>query len=83
MSIRVIIAAVGCIGAVFAPPWVTLACIVLLSLRYRAWEVIVLGLAADLMWLPGGPSLSLFPLFTVLALILVWGLEPLRLQFLE
>ena len=83
MSIRIIIAAVGFVGAVFAPPWVTLACIILLSLRYRAWEVIILGLATDLMWLPGGPSLHLFPLFTLLSLILVWGLEPLRLQFLE
>ena len=83
MSIRIIIAAIGFLGAVFAPPWVALSCIVLLSLRYRAWEVIVLGLTVDFMWLPGGPSTHLFPIFTIVALIIVWGLEPLRLQFLE
>lgn len=83
MSLRIAIAAVGFLGAVFAPPWVTLACIILLSLRYRAWEVIMLGLVTDLFWLPGGPSAHMFPLFTIIALIIVWGLEPLRLQFLE
>ena len=83
MSVRILIAIAGFIGAIFAPPWVVLACIVMLSLRYRAWEVVILGLVTDFMWLTAGPSIHTLPLFTILALIIVWGLEPLRLQFLE
>ena len=54
---------------------------VLLAVRYRAPEVLALGLIMDLLWLPD-TVLSTAPLFTLGALLLVWGLEPLRNEFL-
>ena len=76
-SIRVVLGAVGFLGALFASPFLPLIAMILLTLRFRAWEVLLLGLVMDFLWLPG---LFLYPvpLFTVGALILLWGLEPLR-----
>lgn len=68
-------------SAFFAPPWVPLALIVLVSLRFRAWEVPFIGLLMDLLWLPQ-VSLQHPPLYTILSLIVVWALEPLRREFL-
>lgn len=80
---RIALTLIGLIGVFFLPPWVPLICIILLSLRYRAWEVAVLGALTDLIWLPGGSSIHLVPFFTIISLIIVWGLEPLRVQFLR
>jgi hypothetical protein len=52
----------------------------ILAVRFRAWEVLAVGALVDLLWLPAG--LTPLPLFTLAALILVWGLEPLRNEFL-
>ncbi len=79
---RPTLAAIGFIGALMLPPWVPIVCIVLLAVRYRAWEAILLGALIDLTWLPAGVSLHAFPFFTIAAIIIVWGLEPLRAQFL-
>jgi hypothetical protein len=74
----------GIAGALFAPAWVPLLCMGLLAFRYRAPEVLALGLIMDFLWL--APStfgiLSALPLFTLAGLVLVWGLEPLRSEFL-
>lgn len=78
---RTLLAVFGFLGAVFAPPWVPLVAMVLLAIGFRAWEVPVLGVVMDLLWLPGSFFLPL-PLFTIAALIIVWGLEPLRNEFL-
>jgi hypothetical protein len=78
---RIAIALFGFIAAFTLPPWVPIACIILLALRYRAWEAILIGALIDLVWLPAGTAHAL-PLFTILALIIVWGFEPLRAQFL-
>ncbi|MEK7107049.1 MAG: hypothetical protein AAB899_02580 [Patescibacteria group bacterium] len=72
---------VGSFGAIFAPPWVTILCMGLLAFRYPAWEVLFIGLLTDFLWMPPGLSHPL-PIFTISALILVWGLEPLRKEFL-
>lgn len=69
------------LSAVFALPWITFLALVLLALRFRAWEVPVIGLAMDFLWLPGSFMLPL-PLFTLAALVIVWGLEPLRSELL-
>ena len=80
--IRFAIAFVGLISAIAGIPLITFVCAFLLSVRYRAWEVIILGALLDLVWLPATYSWHALPLYTATALVLVWGLEPLRAQFL-
>lgn len=80
-SIRTSIALLGLLGALFAPWWVPLICMVVLSVCYPAWEVLVIALVMDLVWLPGtGFEL---PLFLIGGIALVWMCEPLRRQFLQ
>jgi hypothetical protein len=73
------VAALGFFSAVALSPLLTGLCMATLSLRYRSVEVLLLGLLVDFLWLPDG---SAFPLFTLLGIALVWGLEPLRREFL-
>lgn len=77
-ALRIVVAAIGFLGAIFAPWWVPATCIVLLSIRFRAWEAVLLGLLMDLLWLPAGG----LPLFTAFAIVVVWIFEPLRSEFL-
>lgn len=80
ISLRTGVALTGAVGALFAPWWVPVICMVFLAFRYPAWEVPALGLLIDLMWLPGeGFSV---PLFTIGAIAIVWLFAPLRSQFL-
>lgn len=79
---RIALIAAAVVGAIFFPPWVPLVFMGLLALRYRAWEVIVLGMLVDFLWLPSGTLFETLPLFTIAGLILAWGLEPLRSEFL-
>ncbi|MBL8158557.1 hypothetical protein JNK62_03420 [bacterium] len=72
-------------SAVFAPWWVPLIAAVILSLRFRAWEVILAGMFMDLYWMPAYVSFASFdsiPFATVVAAVLVFGLEPIRKQLL-
>jgi len=78
---RTTLAICGVFAAIFAPPWVTIICMGLLAFRYPAWEVVFIGLLTDFLWMPPGLFPPL-PIFTVTGLILVWGLEPLRKEFL-
>ena len=80
-SIRIALGVACVTAAFFAPPWITLLVMVILALRYSAWEVLFLGLLVDILWLPG-LSLGVLPLFTIAGAALVWGLEPLRREFL-
>ncbi len=79
---RCILALLGFLSAIFFPPYVPLAVMGLLALRFRAWEVLLIGLCIDFVWLPAGLSLHPLPLFTIGAFILVWALEPIRKEFL-
>jgi hypothetical protein len=81
-AVRVIVAVVGFLSALFAPWWVPAICIVLLSLRFRAWEAIALGVFMDLLWFSTETSFHGLPLFTIGSIIIVWALEPLRIEFL-
>ena len=78
---RHLLAVAGVLGAIFAPPWVTIICMGLLAARYPAWEVLFIGMLIDFLWMPPGFFHPL-PIFTIAGLILVWGLEPLRKEFL-
>lgn len=82
-SIRPILAVLGFFSAIFISPWLTIACMVALSIRYRALEVLVLGLMVDFLWLPYDTVIYSLPLTTIFSIILVWGLEPLRLEFMN
>lgn len=81
-ALRIIVAVIGFLGAIFWTWWIPAMCIVLLSLRWRAWEAIALGLFMDLLWLPPGAGFHELPLFTISAIVVVWALEPLRTEFL-
>lgn len=78
---RLFLAGVGILGALAAPPWVPLICMLLLTFRYPAWEALFIGFLMDILWLPSD-FFHAIPLFTIAALILVWGLEPLRKELL-
>ena len=81
-KLRAALFVLGILGAIFAPPWVPLIVMGLLALRFRAPEVLAIGVFVDFMWLPFGSSTVAIPLFTLAAIVLVWSLEPLRSQFL-
>jgi hypothetical protein len=77
-SVRILLSLLGVFGAIFGPAWLPVVPMVLLSIRFRAWEVIALGLFVDLLWLPG----LHFPIFLALSIALVWAFEPLRKELL-
>ena len=79
--LRFFLAALGFLGAIFFPPWIPGLSIIALSLRFRAWEVPLIGLVIDLLWRPLH-GIEVLPLFTIGAIVIVWGLEPLRKEFL-
>jgi len=81
-NVRIALVAIGVVGAVFAPPYVPLVVMGILALCYRAPEVLAIGVLVDFLWLPVGDLFVALPLFTIAALVLVWGLEPLRSEFL-
>ena len=80
-KIRFVVGAVGIAGAFFLPWWVPLVCMAALALRYPAWEVLVIGLVMDMLWLPGN-GFEL-PVFLIAGIVLVWICAPLRNQFLR
>lgn len=82
-KVRPILAVVGFLGAVVAPPWVPLIAMLLLALRFAAWEIVAIGFFVDLIWFPlSAGGLASLPIFTLIGIVLVWGLEPLRSEFL-
>jgi hypothetical protein len=77
-KIRIALFLGGLAGGLFMSPYVPAIAILALSLLFRAWEAILLGLLMDLMWLPPGHP----PFFTVGAIAVVWLMEPIRKEFL-
>jgi hypothetical protein len=77
-SIRIFLSCFGIYAALYGPPWLIVVPMLLLSLRFRAWEVIALGLLADFLWLPG----IHLPLFLIAGIAIVWAFEPLRKELL-
>ncbi len=80
MSVRIVLA-VAMFASALAAWWVGALFAIALSLRFRAWEVVLFGLFLDILWLPRDIFYGI-PIATCLSIILVWGLEPLRRQFL-
>lgn len=80
-KIRFLVALTGLTSAFFAPWWVPLVCMIVLAVRYPAWEVLFIGLLMDFLWLRGeGFEL---PMFLLASIVLVWICAPLRNQFLR
>jgi len=80
--LRIVLAAFAFLATVLGLPWAVLISMVLLALRFRAWEVLIIGVVMDFLWLPSESLIWPLPLFTIGALLLVWGLEPLRNEML-
>jgi hypothetical protein len=76
---RYALAFFGFVAVFFSAWWMSVICMIVLSLRYRAWEVPVMGLCMDLLWMHGVIAL---PVFTLGALVIVWITEPIRSQLL-
>lgn len=80
MSFRLLLTAAMFLGALFAW-WIGALCALALSVRYRAWEVVLFGAFLDTLWLPSD-AFSGIPIATCTSLFVVWALEPLRRQFM-
>ncbi|MDR3571384.1 MAG: hypothetical protein P4L81_04270 [Candidatus Pacebacteria bacterium] len=82
-ALRIAVAVIGFIAAIFWTWYIPLICILALSLRFRAWEAIALGVFMDLLWLAPGAGFHGLPLFTIFAVLVVWAFEPLRKELLS
>ncbi len=77
-SLRIFLVGFALYAALFGPPWLIFVPFVLLSMRFRAWEIMALGLVTDFLWLPGLRP----PLYLIAAILIVWAFEPLRKELL-
>mgnify|MGYP001619604389 CR=1 FL=1 len=80
--IRAFIGGLAFASALFAPPWLPLVGAGLLTVRYRAWEVLVLGALIDLLYVPPGGFFGIPIPATLTAFILLVGFEPIRRKLL-
>lgn len=76
---RLILDFIGAISVLSGPWWLPGIVIVLLSLRFRAWEAIIIGLLMDLLWLP---TAGHYPWYFIASIAIVWIFEPLRKELL-
>lgn len=84
-TIRALLAFALFTAVFFSPPWLTAIVAAALALRWRAWEVVAAGMLMDLLWLPSSVTFMSFdatPFATLISIVLVVGLEPLRRQLL-
>jgi len=78
---RHIFSGVTLLSALFMPVWVFLVLAFGFSLRYRAWEVICIAFIIDCIYLSTDGIFGIPFFATLVASVLVWGLEPLRNRF--
>jgi hypothetical protein len=76
--IRITLASLALISILFAPVWVTALLGVVLAILWEAWEVIILGLLVDLLYLPLGGFFHIPMIATLLAIGFVWAMIPIR-----
>lgn len=77
-SFRIFLVAFGIYAVLFGPAWLPFVSMVLLSLRFRAWEIMALGLFYDFLY---APNLQI-PIFFIVSICIVWTFEPLRRELL-
>ena len=80
--VRIALVAACVICTLFFPWWTVLVIMILLAFHAVPWEVLIVGLMLDLLWLPSTSFFHPLPLFTLFSIALVWVLEPLRRQLL-
>jgi hypothetical protein len=81
--IRALLFVFALIGALVAPMWVPLLFSAALAVRFRAWEIIGIGLLVDMLYLAPGTIYGIpFPA-TIFAVLLLAALEPVRRQLLN
>ena len=80
--IRAFLGGLSFAGALFAPPWLPLVCAGVLTVRFRAWEVLILGALIDLLYVPAGGLYGIPIPATLTAFILLIGFEPIRRKLL-
>lgn len=78
---RIILVVVGLLSVLIAPPWVPAIIVLLLTLRWRAWEVLFIGALMDVLWLSDFFFYGL-PVATLASALLLWLLEPFRKELL-
>ncbi len=66
----------------FAPPWLPLICAGALTVRFRAWEVLIAGALIDLLYVPPEGLYGIPIPATLFAFILFVGFEPIRRKLL-
>lgn len=76
--IRVVGALALLLSALLLPWWVSVGGMILLAARSPSWEVICIGFLIDCLWLPTDTLIYPVPIFTIGAVLVVWGLEPMR-----
>lgn len=81
-SIRIGLTLIALLSGIFWSPWIALACMIMLAFAYTAYEVLFIGLVLDFLWHPIA-VLHPLPLFTIVAILSVWLLEPIRSQLLS
>lgn len=82
LNARVLLSSATLILGVFGLPWLALMCTIALCLRYRAWEIVAIGMYLDLLWLPNGVSVESPPIATIVACVLLLSLEMFRRQLM-
>lgn len=80
-SIRIALAAALAVSVVFGHPFVALCVALALAIRFRAYEVLIMAVVMDLMFAPR--VWPLIPVATICALLIVFGLEPLRRNLMQ
>ncbi len=80
--IRAFIGGLSFASVLFAPPWLPLIGAGMLTVRFRAWEVIALGALIDLLYVPPGGFFGVPIPATLTAFILLVGFEPIRRKLL-
>lgn len=76
--IHVALAVAAFFCALFAPVWLTILLAIVLAVAWQAWEVIVLGVLLDLLYLPPEGLWHIPMPMTIAAIALVWVMIPLR-----
>ncbi len=77
MSMRTFFFLASLICVLFGPWWGALIGAVLVSMRYRAYEMVLLGIIADVLWL-SHDILWGIPVITGATIFIMWFFEPLR-----
>ncbi|MEK7628750.1 MAG: hypothetical protein AAB421_05060 [Patescibacteria group bacterium] len=76
--IRPFISGLSFASVLFAPPWAPLILMGVLSLRFRAWEILIMGVCVDLLYLPPGGFYMIPIPATICATAILIGFEPFR-----